>query len=580
MCTHHRRALRSLPGVIGWIALLLLAGTPAAAQLISPGKLSRAHSEWEGITNCTTCHALGQRSADNARCLDCHTPLKSRIENDQGYHATVADQNCATCHKEHFGVDFIPVRLDTLTFEHDDTGFPLQGSHTETACRGCHTPEYIFAEDVRQFKGEHGALEKTFLGLFDSCIGCHLEESPHQDQFPDRECNDCHDAEVWEEAPVFDHDDTRFALIGKHSDVSCDGCHGTLRGPTGSEYVQYVNLDFATCQSCHEDVHDGGFGSDCASCHTPEDWGRLKRTLSASNFDHETTGFSLVGAHERAECSSCHGKPARRDDEIRITFIGNTDRNSFPRLRADNCLSCHVDYHNGELIDAPGGGAVCSNCHDQHEWFPTTYDIERHNREADYELTGSHMATPCIECHQKEDRSLTFTIENTACEDCHLDDNPHDDQFVDASGKTVCSTCHSTDTWQWASSAFDHDQTDFPLTGRHETVACVDCHPRQTLASGAIVQQFKDVDTTCESCHSEDDPHQGQFVDNTCDRCHNTEALTITEFNHDDTRFPLTGAHLQTACADCHFEETGPEQTPFIRFRPLGRECEDCHAGN
>ena len=261
-----------------WFCLLvgsLFAVTEAKAQLISPGKLTRAHADLEGINNCTQCHTLGNRSADNVLCLDCHTPLATRIDAGTGLHATVSDQNCADCHKEHFGVEFIAVRFDTLNFEHEETGFELTGTHTEASCRSCHQPDFIVAEDVIDFKGEHDALDKTFLGTSTECIGCHLPDSPHENQFPEVNCDTCHDTEIWEEVPFFDHDDTDFPLTGLHKDVECESCHNTWTSPAGEPYVQYVDRDFATCASCHEDSHDGAFGADCASCHRTDGWNVL-----------------------------------------------------------------------------------------------------------------------------------------------------------------------------------------------------------------------------------------------------------------------------------------------------------------
>ncbi len=550
----------------------------AFGQLISPGKLSAAHADLQGITKCTSCHELGQRSSSNTLCLDCHTPLQTRINANEGFHSTVKSENCADCHKEHFGVEFVLVRLDTLAFDHGDTGFDLRGSHQEASCRGCHIPENIIAADVRRFKGDHNALDKTFLGLDTTCIGCHVEESPHQNQFPEVECSTCHEEEEWEEAPVFNHDDARFTLIGEHQNVECESCHATERTPAGEEFVRYVNLEFGNCSSCHEDAHDGGFGADCSSCHSPNGWGEISKDLTNSReFDHESTGFSLIGAHASATCSSCHGKPARRDSEFRVTFIGSTDRNSFPRMQSDNCLSCHVDYHNGEFRDTPGGGAICENCHGQHEWFPTSYDIQRHNAEADFELTGAHMATPCVGCHANSNNDYSFEIPETECQDCHQEDNPHGEQFAEANQVTVCENCHVTDAWEQASNSFDHDQTDFPLTGQHIQTDCVSCHVEETLASGEIVQVFSGLENTCESCHNEDDPHQGQFNGTECATCHNTDAFTITDFNHDDTRFPLTGSHIEVDCQHCHLEESAPDASLFIRYTPVPRKCEDCH---
>lgn len=554
----------------------------AYGQLISPGRLAGAHSDLEGITNCTSCHELGQRSAANNLCLDCHTPLKSRIEALEGFHSTVVEENCADCHKEHFGVDFVLVRLDTLQFDHNDTGFELRGSHETASCRGCHQPDNILATDVRSFKGEHGALEKTFLGLDASCIGCHVDESPHENQFAEQECNTCHEEEQWDEAPVFNHEEARFALIGEHRDVTCDGCHKEVSLQGGPTFVQYTDLQFNQCTACHEDAHDGSFGTDCASCHSPEGWGNLSQDLANSDFDHESTGFSLIGAHAKTNCASCHAKPARRDREIFVTFIGSTARNSFPKLLSDNCQSCHVDYHDGELIDVPNGGALCENCHGQHAWFPASYDIERHNREASFELTGAHLATPCIGCHVGSANVLSFDIEETECRDCHMDDNPHGDQFADPNSAntnkvTKCATCHIPDAWQQASAGFDHDQTDFPLTGRHNETTCVSCHKEETLPTGETQQVFSGLETNCASCHVEDDPHQGQFIGITCDTCHNTDAFTVSEFDHETTRFPLTGSHIDVSCESCHVTESAPDESQFIRYTPIKRQCENCH---
>ena len=556
--------------------LFCLTSGQAFGQLISPGKLTAAHADLEGVTNCTQCHTLGNRSADNVLCLDCHTPLAQRIEEGRGLHATVEDQNCATCHKDHFGVEFIPVRMDTLNFDHDETGYELTGSHIETSCRSCHQPEHIIAEDVIAFKGEHNALEKTFLGLADQCIGCHLPDSPHQEQFEETNCDSCHETEIWEEAPAFDHDDARFALTGKHVDVSCESCHATVETPFGESFVQYVDLEFASCNSCHEDIHEGAFGSDCASCHQTEGWFDISG-MEESAFDHSTTGFDLVGNHAQVECASCHGKPARDDEEFFISFVASTRNNTYPEIKVINCESCHVDYHEGEFADLDNQ-LSCEGCHGQDEWYPSTFDLVRHNEESSFELTGSHIATPCSSCHRPDfDKKPHFEITDTACKDCHIDDNPHGEQFITDGIETTCETCHLTEDWL-DQSLFDHDDTEFPLTGQHSLTECNACHvsPEPDLVPAAPVV-FRSTSMACVDCHTDDDPHQGQFEEATCNSCHNTTSFLISSFNHDETRFPLTGEHVGVACGSCHQEEEGPDRQPFTRFKPLGIKCEDCH---
>ncbi len=558
--------------------LLALAGLdaqPVVAQLISPGKLSRAHADLEGVANCTQCHALGQRSANDNRCLDCHTPIQARINAGTGFHVTVDAQPCGDCHKEHFGVDFVPVRFDTLAFEHDKTTFALTGAHQDAACRSCHQQDNIRAPDVLAFKGRHDALDRTFLGLLAGCTNCHAGESPHQDQFEARECDDCHVTNEWPRAEAFDHDLARFSLTGRHVDVACENCHTPTRSTAGEPYTPYTGIDFGTCESCHDDNHQGRFGNDCASCHQTTGWHNLT-ALKTTAFDHQETGFSLLGSHATADCASCHRKPARSDTDIRVTFVGNTASNTYPRLQSTDCLSCHVDFHRREFMERPGG-AVCENCHNQHDWFPTTYSIDRHNRESSYELTGAHLATACVSCHNPDasDRP-TFAIDDTACQDCHQPDSPHGTQFADSQGATACASCHVTDLWQ-TGERFDHDATNFPLTGHHRDTDCGACHASAGPTANVDGPAYRGLTTTCRSCHNEDNPHNRQFEERACNDCHTTETFTIASFDHETARFSLTGAHREVACASCHKPETAPDHTLFTRYRPLPTACETCH---
>lgn len=570
-----------LSGICPLLAICVLAllfiPRSGQAQLISPGKLIEAHSDLEGINNCTQCHQLGERSANNALCLDCHTPIANRIEAGTGLHATTSDQNCATCHKDHFGVEFIPVRFDTLAFEHEETGFELTGAHVEASCRSCHQPEFITDADVIAFKGEHDALEKTFLGTADQCIGCHLPDTPHQEQFPEVNCDTCHGTEEWEEAPFFDHDEAEFVLTGKHVDVECASCHASVTSPAGETYVQYVDLEFASCASCHEDVHEGSFGANCESCHQTQGWFDVSN-LVEDIFDHASTGFDLVGSHAGLSCASCHGKPARNDELIALQFTASTRQNTYPAIPVENCESCHVDYHDGVFVEDWSGGS-CEQCHGEDAWYPSSFDFQIHNERSSFELTGAHIATPCSSCHQPDfDQKPHFEIAETACKDCHEEDNPHGQQFITDGVETICESCHVTDDWLTAT-LFDHDETDFPLTGLHETTECASCHVADaTTGLPFDVVQYRETPTACLSCHEPDNPHGDQFEGQTCDSCHNTSSFYITAFDHDQTEFPLTGEHVEVSCISCHQNEAAPGDTPFIRFKPLGTACEDCHS--
>ena len=57
---------------------------------------------------------------------------------------------------------------------------------------------------------------------------------------------------------------------------------------------------------------------------------------------------------------------------------------------------------------------------------------------------------------------------------------------------------------------FNHDQTRFPLTGKHKRVSCESCH-KTTL---------KDTPRRCIDCHKKDDVHRGRRPN--CESCHVT----------------------------------------------------------
>ncbi|MEK7257266.1 MAG: hypothetical protein AAB316_21105, partial [Bacteroidota bacterium] len=148
--------------------------------------------------------------------------------------------------------------------------------------------------------------------------------------------------------------------------------------------------------------------------------------------------------------------------------------------------------------------------------------------------------------------------------------NPHGTSL-----KIDCAACHSPDGWKitaetWqqpvpptstASQRFTHDQTDFPLTGKHASVDCRDCH--QSLV-------FEEAQPDCISCHT--DLHQ-MTVGKDCARCHSTSHWLVDNISelHFDNGFPLLGNHAVADCRDCHVSETA------LRFNRIGNDCLNCH---
>ncbi len=492
-----RLASWSLPGSLLVVALAL--PVSAAAQLISPGKLSAPHAFLDGIEHCTQCHELHKRGISPARCLACHTILAKEIRAGRGFHGSLAEKNCATCHKEHFGVHFDLVRLNTATFDHSRTGFVLVGKHAQIGCRDCHKPQFITDPAVRANREKYHALGTTYLGLSTQCASCHESDSPHGTQFAGEACSQCHDARGWKPAREFDHDRTSFPLTGAHRDVACSKCHeATPRPGSTVPYVRYTGIASGRCEDCHEDPHHGTMRGTCTSCHNTTGWYDVNRHVVETSFDHSTTGFPLVGDHARIPCASCHvARTIATLTDVHIRFKPGTLDRSFPIPVSGNCTTCHVDAHHGVFARTKSGGN-CASCHSQSAWLPVDYDVARHNRDTSFKLVGAHVVVSCDACHERTSSVPDFQMPDGTCADCHQVQNPHGDQFK---GKD-CSACHTVDSFR------------------------------------------------------------------------------IVHFNHDDTRFPLRGAHAKAPCSACHKPEPKPGGGTMIRYRPLGTKCVDCHGGS
>lgn len=378
----------------------------------------------------------------------------------------------------------------------------------------------------------------------------------------DMACETCHTTDSWKEMkePIaYDHAQTGFLLEDGHRDVSCVTCH------VGGDFVTIQS----TCQTCHKDVHRAENGADCQRCHTARSW------MPTQSFDmHQMTRFPLLGMHATVDCQTCHV---------------NQQKNEFVGLATD-CYACHAkDYENARAPDhvVAQFDRNCEQCHpvSTPSWSPSTFD---HNQTG-FGLAGAHGSTDCVSCHSNG----VFAGTPTDCYTCHkLDyDRVKEPDHALAGFDTQCATCHTDATW--SPSTFDHEQTGFTLVGAHRSADCASCH-----ANGVFVGTPKD----CFSCHQRDyestqNPNHvlAQFSAQCLD-CHTQNAWSPALFDHNQTRFSLTGAHSTTECANCHangvFANTPMDcfschESEYTRARDpnhasarFPQECEQCHNTN
>lgn len=250
------------------------------------------------------------------------------------------------------------------------------------------------------------------------------------------------------------------------------------------------------------------------------------------------------------------------------------------KVSNEKCLACHtelkvrIDQKKGFHSSYQVKGKQCAGCHNDHHGLTfkiLKFDTDKFNHDqAGYKLTGAHTQKKCADCHKPEfitdkkikAKKFTFLGLNTSCLTCHAD-------YHQKTLSSSCADCHNDEKFKPASK-FNHQNTRFKLAGKHEHIACGDCH-KTSIRNGQKFQEFKGIKATnCTNCHK--DIHDNKFGQN-CAECHNNESFKVVAgikgFDHSKTDFILEGKHQNVACKLCHKVKL---TTPLNYKR-----CSDCH---
>ncbi len=580
-----RRAVVFALWVLALWAVPVFAGDFFAS---SPGPLSQSHAALDNQNQCMSCHINDSKDLSNDKCLDCHdhNDLRDRIRQGKGFHAsaTVKGKNCWTCHRDHKGrgydiMGWQAVKGGEDGFDHDQTGWPLNGKHSQTDCAKCHK-----ARDKQGLK--------VYMGTDKLCgsSGCHADDQPHKFERRDMlACERCHGESVWKPAKPpsqqkFNHDDRKDAampLFGSHKDVACAKCHAK----------SVFNLPFQKPDSCgnsgcHQSPHDGHlFGKrDCEWCHSP-----TFKTLKQQNFDHtEKTRFDLGPAHKKIACYNCHTKA-----------LGEGKPNGA-------CEQCHSkDSHHGDRFKQFGDPPKCGVCHPSGgpKFTPKVFN---HGRNTNFELTGKHADVGCRACHRGKSPSDFERFTNLVnakgqadCMGCHVHKNVHDRKYT--SNQCTGNGCHEAAgklefDYKKLTERYHGPKSDFPLVKGHKGVPCGDCHTGRSKKGQTTFDKIPADCNASGKCH-EDSLHRGTLGED-CVACHSSGTWDALKFDHDkpfpdDAKgevkaFPLKGAHRDNDCEDCHpqrkFAETpatcaaeGCHAEDDAHKGRLGDQCQRCH---
>ncbi len=562
--------------------------------------------------NCVDCHK-DQSNYSVFTCITCHGNPETDNKHDSVLGYSYSSTACLACH---------PNGRADGTFNHNLTNFPLTGAHTTVECLSCHangftgTPTQCVACHTKDFNqsvnpnhinlglstdcischttapnwtpaafpnhndfyvlnGAHAKIandcaachQGEYSNTPTTCVGCHLQDY-NQTDAPSHtalhfsmECASCHTEDSW--SPVtFDHNATNFPLTGAHTTVECLSCHANGYAGTPTECQSCHTTDFnQTLNPKHQAL---GFSTDCATCHTTEPGWKPATLINHNDY------YVLSGAHAAisTQCASCH----------------NGDYNNTP----NTCSGCHLQDYN-QTTNPPHitlqFSQDCASCHSESAWVPATFD---HDGQYFPIYSGSHKGqwNQCTDCHTTPGNYSLFT-----CITCHA--NPETDQKHNGiSGyvynSSACLACHPNGE---GLGGFDHNTTNFPLTGAHESVNCVQCH-----SNG-----YAGTPTECVACHtanfnqSLNPNHVSLGISTDCITCHTTApGWNPATFNNHNDYYPLNGAHAlistqcitchngdynntPTTCVGCHQSNYNGTTNPSHTALQLSTDCATCH---
>lgn len=346
-------------------------------------------------------------------CRDCHNPANLPDEFSSYDRATDITRTflglqamCGSCHiDEHRG----QLKKDCTNchksdrfkgaarFDHASARFKLTGKHQKVDCVKCHAvisgPEVIIRNDSSYVK---------YVDIsFDRCDNCHKDK--HEGKYV-KGCDQCHKTSGFKNIirGGFDHSQTKYPLLGRHSSVACEKCHNT------PSLLDKIKHDL--CRDCHFDNHMGQFAKredkgKCEGCHNQNGFTPALYTTG----DHKLGRFELKGAHLALPCMLCHTidstlweRPARRYT-----------------LDHENCTDCHADIHL-EQFTASDPVKLCTTCHTEQLWQLADFD---HKSNTNYSLKGAHKKIRCQACHKRIAGDPEYTLyrsTGTNCIDCHV----------------------------------------------------------------------------------------------------------------------------------------------------------------
>jgi hypothetical protein len=437
-------------------------------------------------------------------------------------------------------------------FNHDKTGYHLDGAHATARCLGCHGNR-VLKGTPRQCSGCHiqGNRSGTLITQGNSHIVTNINVA----------CDACHTSlasfRIWR----MDHNATPLAA-GRQ----CSTCH------TGQSFEGVV----PRTKPANHPVTT----ADCSLCHMT-----FSTFALVNRFDHVGAGI-FPGMHI---CSNCHN-----GSQAQGRPVGHIP------IRPTECDYCHNNTssffttgmdHASAGITVGGGG--CITCHNGQAFYGVTPVTK----------VSGHVPTTanCEACHTATDPvpgGFAFVIAtfnhaasgnpnavdgSHGCVSCHNGTNATGKATGHVPTTAACDLCHKTTDANFTMAVMNHSGI---------TSGCTACHSGQTFVGVTPVAKpagVAHIPTTqdCVLCHKNTNP--GGFasyaMDHTgiatgCINCHNIGSPYVTTIPNALVTLPASG-HIPTSagCETCHTSTTVPGGFKIYSFNHTGiaSGCALCH---
>ena len=361
----------------------------------------------------------------------------------------------------------------------------------------------------------------------------------------------------------------------------------------------------------------------------------LKSLLSPTRFIPVILYFLLtatfIQAQDDIDCSDCHEVEIKgiHFDAVECidchSDIEDEDHEDIGVAKV-NCLDCHDEYEASVKNDIHHkikkkikGKPTCKSCHGKHTIIaPSKYKnrskqyCEKCHTDGKVVLVASYHTssikeTACFECHEEEDYKpdLSTSVHTPlSCIDCHSYVSRNLDEHEDGlalGNKANCYSCHNDIAKQ-------HSKSIHGITiaeGEEDAAMCWNCHGSHhilTSTDSTSTTNPKNIGSTCGTCH--DDPEfenkfnmsvklpgkmysqsvHGKLVmlgdkeAANCTSCHGSHTIKNRVLEGSQ----IASVNIPNTCGECHREitEEYKKSIHWMRAKKGIKEapvCNDCH---